>query len=184
MRVVAVDAAAGGLRASSVALSVAEARVDPGFSVQTPFAPPRPPNLAASVPLEFSVAFSQDDCTRSPVLFAALQECLREVVREGASAAIGELLPREKLTVNLRSVESLQAGKVVLVADATTLCRAWNTDRPVKQSHRCILQAWNTDRSSCEPIKSLHSSGLECKLFRRPITLLHSPGLEYRQIIL
>ena len=58
--------------------------------------------------------------TRSPVLFAALQECLREVVREGASAAIGELLPREKLTVNLRSVESLQAGKVVLVADATT----------------------------------------------------------------
>ena len=27
---------------------------------------------------------------------------------------------REKLTVNLRSVESLQAGKVVLVADATT----------------------------------------------------------------
>ena len=120
VRVVAVDAAAGGLRASSVALSVAEARVDPGFSVQTPFAPPRPPNLAASVPLEFSVAFSQDDCTRSPVLFAALQECLREVVREGASAAIGELLPREKLTVNLRSVESLQAGKVVLVADATT----------------------------------------------------------------
>ena len=30
--------------------------------------------------------------------------------REGASAAIGELLPREKLTVNLRSVESLQAA--------------------------------------------------------------------------
>ena len=72
------------------------------------------------MPLEFSVAFSQDDCARSPVLFAALQECLREVVREGASAAIGELLPREKLTVNPRSVESLQAGKVVLVADATT----------------------------------------------------------------
>ena len=60
------------------------------------------------------------DINNSPVALAALQEVLRELVRSGVSAAIGEALPRDRsaLQINLVSVEAPQKGRLVLVADA------------------------------------------------------------------
>jgi len=77
----------------------------------------------APVTARFGVRLAQDDINRSPILFSAIQELLREVLRTGVSAAIGETLPRDasSLKINLVRVESLAAGRIVLVADADAL---------------------------------------------------------------
>ena len=100
--------------------------IDPGNALATP---PRLPNLAASASARFSLRLTQDDINRSPVLFSALQELLRELLRSGVSAAIGEALPRDSqsLRVNLVRVEALAAGRIVLVADAEALQRDGTT---------------------------------------------------------
>ena len=90
-RVEATAIAAAGLRASSLTLS--SDGVD--FVVPNAFAS-TPPNLKAPATVGFSVRCTQDDINRSPVIFGALQEILREVVRTGVSAAIGEALPRDR----------------------------------------------------------------------------------------
>lgn len=80
----------------------------------------RPPNLRSPASVSFSVTLTQSDINDSPVIFAALQEILRELLASGVSAAIGEALPRDRsrLVVNLVSVEPPQGGRLVLVADA------------------------------------------------------------------
>jgi len=117
-RVAASAVAVGGLRVSSTELEVTNLRVDPGSLLTSP---PQLPNLARAVPLCFSLRFSQDDFNRSPLLLAAVQEVLRELVRSGVSAAIGEVLPDSSsgpLLVTLTKVEALEGGRIVLVADA------------------------------------------------------------------
>lgn len=111
----ATSIAGAGLRASSLSIvSDNVAFVQPSAFATTP------PNLASPADVRFSVRLTQDDINRSPVIFGALQEILRELVRSGVSAAIGEALPRDRsgLVINLVSVEPPQAGKLVLVADA------------------------------------------------------------------
>ena len=114
-RVEATAIASAGLRASSLTLS--SDGVD--FVVPKPFET-TPPNLKSPATVGFSVRCTQDDINRSPVIFGALQEILREVVRTGVSAAIGEALPRDRdgLVISLVSVEPPQDGRLVLVADA------------------------------------------------------------------
>ena len=51
----------------------------------------RPPNLKSAADVGFDVTLTQDDINRSPVLFAALQTILRELLTTGVSAAIGEV---------------------------------------------------------------------------------------------
>jgi len=104
-RITASGVAVGGLRCSSSELTAERVRVDPGSLLSSP---PKLPNLVQSVPLRFSLRFSQDDINRSPVLFAAVQELLRELVRSGVSAAIGEVLPAESssLVISLTKVRT------------------------------------------------------------------------------
>lgn len=118
-RVAISSVSALGVRASALTLDVASLTLDRGSLLDTP---PRPPNLRTALPVAFTIRFTQDDINRSPVLFAALQELLRELLRTGASAAIGEALPRdsEALVVNLQQVLVIEDGRVVLVADATS----------------------------------------------------------------
>lgn len=112
-----------GLRASAIDLYTEQLELDIG----TPFV--RPPNLARPVAADFSLRLTGDDLNRSPVLFAALQELLRQLLRTAASAAMGQVLPQsEALRVSLVRVESLQAGRITLLAnglleqrDGTTL---------------------------------------------------------------
>lgn len=118
---------AGGVRASSAELSFPE-----GVSVvlgtptsSQPAAQPAAfglPNLARRTPADFAVRFSQDDLSRSPVLFASLEALLQELLRSGASAAIGSVLPQDTaaLRITLREVESLRDGRITLVADGTS----------------------------------------------------------------
>lgn len=115
-RVEATGVAASGLRASSLTLE--SAGID--FVVPAPFSTTLP-NLRAPADVSFSVRLTQDDISRSPIIFGALQEILRELVRSGVSAAIGEALPRDRsgLVIKLVSVESPASdGRLVLVADA------------------------------------------------------------------
>jgi len=102
-----------GLRASKVALSSDGLDIDIGNPIEV-----RPPNLRAATRIGYSVRLTQDDITRSPVLFGALQEIVRELLRTGVSAAIREYLPEGTLRVQLVAVEALEAGRLVLVADA------------------------------------------------------------------
>lgn len=116
----ATGVSAGGLRASACELAFPH-----GISADfgNPFGtPPTLPNLAAQTEARFSVRLSQDDLTRSPILFASLEALLRELIRSGASAAIGRVLPADSdaLRIRLRSVESLRDGRVTLVADGST----------------------------------------------------------------
>lgn len=113
-RVEARSIAGLGVRASSLSLS----SDDVEFVVPAPFST-TPPNLKRATPLSFSVRLSQDDLNRSPLIFGALQELLRELVRSGVSAAIGEALPRDRsgLVVNLVRVEP-QQNRLILIADA------------------------------------------------------------------
>ena len=123
--------AAAGLRASRLSLS------SPGIDFDLPISALldspadflraagdasllRPPNLKSPATVGFDVTLTQDDINRSPVLFGALQEILRELLTSGVSAAIGEALPRDRsaLVVSLVRVEAPQDGKLVLVADA------------------------------------------------------------------
>ena len=115
-RVEAKAIAVAGLRASSLTLS-SEDNVQ--FVVPDPFTA-TPPNLKGPTPLQFSVKLSSDDINSSPVIKAALQEILRELIRSGVSAAIGEILPRDRsgLVINLVRVEPPADGRLVLVADA------------------------------------------------------------------
>lgn len=85
----------------------------------------RLPNLRAPTPIRFDLRLSQEDLNESPVLFGALQELLRELIRSGVSAAIGEVLPRDSqaLTINLNRVEALQGGRIILQADAESIQR-------------------------------------------------------------
>tara|TARA_B110001452_G_scaffold264495_1_gene267586 strand:- start:195 stop:1349 length:1155 start_codon:yes stop_codon:yes gene_type:complete len=112
----AAGLSSGGVRVSTLALDAADVRLVP----LNPLEQQLLPNLARPTELQFSLRFSQDDLNRSPVVFAAIQELLREVLRSGISAAIGEVLPREyeNIRFDLRRVESLQRGRVVLQADA------------------------------------------------------------------
>ena len=112
----AAGLSSGGLRATALSLDAANVRLVP----LNPLEQQLLPNLAQSAELQFSIRFSQDDLNRSPVIFAAIQELLRELLRSGISAAIGEVLPREyeSLVFDLRRVEALQRGRVVLEADA------------------------------------------------------------------
>jgi len=109
-----------GLRLSTLELNAEDVVIDPGSFLANP---PRLPNLVAPVTARFGVRLAQDDINRSPILFSAIQELLREVLRTGVSAAIGETLPRDasSLKINLVRVESLAAGRIVLVADADAL---------------------------------------------------------------
>jgi len=116
----ATGVSAGGFRVSSANLAFPR-----GLSAEfgSPFAsPPTLPNLLEPAEASFSVRFSQDDLTRSPILFASLEALLREVIRSGASAAIGRVLPADSdaLRIQLRSIESLRDGRVTLVADGST----------------------------------------------------------------
>ena len=112
-RIEARSVSAAGLRASAATLSSAGLEVDIGS-----LTPARPPNLRSATSLDLSLRLTQDDIMRSPVLFAALQEILRTLLRTGASAAIGQQLPEGALSVQLVNVESLTNGRLVLVADA------------------------------------------------------------------
>ena len=114
-RVEATSVAAAGVRASELSLS--SDAID--FVVPDPLSS-TPPNLKAPANLQFSVRLSADDINRSPVIFAALQEILRELLSSGVSAAIGEALPRDRsgLVIQLVKVEPPQDGRLVLVADA------------------------------------------------------------------
>ena len=112
-RIEARSVSAAGLRASAATLSSAGLEVDIGS-----LTPARPPNLRSATSLDLSLRLTQDDIMRSPVLFAALQEILRTLLRTGASAAIGQQLPEGALNVQLVNVESLTNGRLVLVADA------------------------------------------------------------------
>eukprot|EP00908_Phaeocystis_cordata_P020345 Transcript_32011.p1 GENE.Transcript_32011~~Transcript_32011.p1 ORF type:complete len:383 (-),score=124.97 Transcript_32011:202-1350(-) len=104
----------GGLRASEVEIDGSDLRLVPINPLAQQL-----PNLARPAELTFRTRFSQDDLNRSPVLFALLQELLRELLRSGISAAIGEVLPRDSsLRFDLTRVEALQEGRVVLQADA------------------------------------------------------------------
>jgi len=117
VRVRAAGWSSGGLRASEIAIDASDIRLVP----LNPLAPlaQQLPNLARPAELGFSLRFSQDDLNRSPVLFALLQELLRELLRSGISAAMGEVLPRDSsLKIDLTRVEALQEGRVVLQADA------------------------------------------------------------------
>lgn len=117
VRVRAAGWSSGGLRASEIAIDASDIKL-------VPLEPLNPmsqqlPNLAQPAELAFSVRFSQDDLNRSPVLFALLQELLRELLRSGISAAMGEVLPADSsLKIDLTRVEALQEGRVVLQADA------------------------------------------------------------------
>lgn len=112
----AAGLSSGGIRASTLALDATDVRLVP----LNPLEQQLLPNLARPAELRFSLRFSQEDINRSPVIFAAIQELLREVLRSGISAAIGEVLPREyeSIRFDLRRVEALQRGRVVLQADA------------------------------------------------------------------
>jgi hypothetical protein len=112
-RIEARSVSAAGLRASAATLSSAGLEVDIGSLLDA-----RPPNLRSATTVDLSVRLTQDDIMRSPVLFAALQEILRTLLRTGASAAIGQQLPEGALNVQLVNVESLTNGRLVLVADA------------------------------------------------------------------
>jgi len=114
-RVEASGVAASGLRASSLTLE--SSGID--FVVPAPLST-TPPNLKAPASVDYSVRLTQDDINRSPIIFGALQEILRELVRSGVSAAIGEALPRDRsnLVINLINVEPPLDGRLVLVADA------------------------------------------------------------------
>ena len=112
-RIEARSVSAAGLRASAATLSSAGLEVDIGSLLDA-----RPPNLRSATSVDLSVRLTQDDIMRSPVLFAALQEILRTLLRTGASAAIGQQLPEGALSVQLVNVESLTNGRLVLVADA------------------------------------------------------------------
>ena len=112
-RIEARSVSAAGLRASAATLSSAGLEVDIGSLLDA-----RPPNLRSATSVDLSVRLTQDDIMRSPVLFAALQEILRTLLRTGASAAIGQQLPEGALNVQLVNVESLTNGRLVLVADA------------------------------------------------------------------
>ena len=105
----------GGLRAASIALSTRHLRLPVPDLLSTP--PRLLPNLAEAARAGFSVRFSRDDLAGSPVLFGALQELLRELLRSGASAAIGQALPQGWGDVRLRRIESLDGGRLTLVAD-------------------------------------------------------------------
>lgn len=111
----ATGVSAVGLRATSVEL--ASESVD--LVIPSPFTP-LPPNLKSPAKVRFSVRLTSEDLNSSPVLFGALQEVLRELVRTGVSAAIGEALPRDRsgLVINLVRVEPPTRGRLVLVADA------------------------------------------------------------------
>jgi hypothetical protein len=113
-----------GLRASSIALSSDGLRVDVGNPLDL-----TPPNLKEATSVGFEVRVTADDITRSPVLFGALQEILRELLRTGVSAAIGETLPDGTLKVSLVKVEPPANGKIVLVADAEATQRDGSTVR-------------------------------------------------------
>ena len=118
--VVANSFSAAGFRAASATLTSDGLDVDVGLPTALGMAP-RPPNLRAPTDVRFSCRLSQDDLNRSPLLFAALQELLRELLRTGVSAAIGAYLPMEGNTLEftLRAVETSAGGHLVLVADAT-----------------------------------------------------------------
>jgi len=118
--VVANSFSAAGFRAASATLTSDGLDVDLGLPTALGMAP-RPPNLRAPTDVRFSCRLSQDDLNRSPLLFAALQELLRELLRTGVSAAIGAYLPLEgsSLEFTLRAVETSAGGHLVLVADAT-----------------------------------------------------------------
>jgi len=114
----ATGVSVGGLRVSSCDLSFPE-----GISADfgSPFSnPPTLPNLAKTAEATFSVRLSQDDLTRSPILFASLEVLLRELIRTGASEAIGRVLPAESLRITLQSIESIRDGRVTLVAVGST----------------------------------------------------------------
>lgn len=117
VRVRAAGWSSGGLRASEIAIDASDIKLVP-LNPLNPMSQ-QLPNLARPAELAFSVRFSQDDLNRSPVLFALLQELLRELLRSGISAAMGEVLPRDSsLKIDLTRVEALQEGRVVLQADA------------------------------------------------------------------
>lgn len=114
VRVRATGWSSGGLRASEIAIDAADIRLVPLNPLGQQL-----PNLARPAEVCFSLRFSQDDLNRSPVLFALMQELLRELLRSGISAAIGQVLPRDdSLKIDLTRVEALQNGRVVLQADA------------------------------------------------------------------
>jgi hypothetical protein len=101
-----------GLRATSFTLA----------SDAVDFRVPSLPNLKSPTNVKFGVTLSADNIRRSPAIFLALEEVLRELVRSGVSAAIGEILPRDAsgLRITLKSVEldESDGGRLVLVADA------------------------------------------------------------------
>jgi hypothetical protein len=106
-----------GLRATSFTLAsdAVDFRVPSLLSQQLP-------NLKSPTNVKFGVTLSADNIRRSPAIFLALEEVLRELVRSGVSAAIGEILPRDAsgLRITLKSVEldESDGGRLVLVADA------------------------------------------------------------------
>lgn len=112
-RIEAQAVAAAGLRASAVSLSSDGLDVDIGSPLAA-----RPPNLRSKTQVDFRVRLTQDDIQRSPVLFGALQEILRTLLKTGVSTAIGQNLPEGTLAVDLVAVEALSKGRLVLVADA------------------------------------------------------------------
>ena len=142
----ATSVAAAGLRASRLALSAPAIDFDiPIASIFQRGAPPslerllRPPNLKSPATVSFGVTLTTADITGSPVIFAALQEILRELLNSGVSAAIGEALPRDRsaLVVTLVSVEPPQAGRLVLVADAEATQADGNVVRLSGMRVRC-----------------------------------------------
>lgn len=96
----ATGVSAAGLRAAACSLSFPR-----GLSVMlgNPLAtPPTLPNLAEATEASFSVRLSQDDLTRSPILFASLEALLRELIRTGASSAIGRSLPADSSALQIQ----------------------------------------------------------------------------------
>jgi len=106
---------AAGLRISSVQLSSDGVDIDIGNVLTS-----RPPNLRRAAEVGFSCRLTEDDLNRSPIVFAALQELLRELLRTGVSAAIGGYLPEGRVEFTLKSVETTSGGggQLILVADA------------------------------------------------------------------
>ena len=114
-RVEATAVSALGIRASSISLRSDGLDVDIGSPLDN-----RPPNLRSATAISYGLRLSTDDLNGSPLIFGALQEILRELIRSGASAAIGETLPIRDgtLRVNLVKAEPPVKGRLVLVADA------------------------------------------------------------------
>lgn len=162
-RIDAASVAAAGLRATKASVTVAQVDFDLPLGdllTQGPFAALRdggssltnalwrPPNLKSPAAVAFSVRLSTDDINRSPVIFAALEALLRELLATGVSAAIGEALPRDRqnLVVKLVRVEAPQDGRIVLVADAEAAQPDGTVIRLSGMRVRCTPRASKTSR--------------------------------------